>query len=90
MATAAQRIADLEQQLAELTARVEQLHQEAFIIRTLDEIALERAGLGYDGAEASAMRAAFIAGKASAREGTTPRPPARRPHHLSVIGGGAS
>ena len=44
MATAAQRIADLEQQLAGLTARFAKLEHQAFLVKTLEDIRLERAG----------------------------------------------
>jgi hypothetical protein len=77
-------------QVEQLAERVEQLHQQAFIIRTLDEMALERAGYGYDGTEGTALRAAWEAGRASAGGDTTPRPAPRRPRHLSVVSGGGS
>jgi hypothetical protein len=48
MAAAAQRIADLEQQVAALSARVEQLAATASVIRTLNELMLVRAGYGAD------------------------------------------
>jgi hypothetical protein len=38
MATAAQRITDLEQQVADLTARVEQVAQEAAMVRMFSEV----------------------------------------------------
>ena len=44
MAPAAQRIADLERQLADLTARIAQLESDAFFVKTLEEIRAERAG----------------------------------------------
>jgi hypothetical protein len=44
MATAAQRIADLEQQLAGLAERFAKLEHQAFLVKTLEDIRLERAG----------------------------------------------
>ena len=46
MATTGQRIGDLEQQVADLAARVEQLTATAATIRTLSELRLERLGYG--------------------------------------------
>lgn len=46
MTAAGQRIADLEQQVADLAARVEQLAHQALMIRTLDEIRLDHLGPG--------------------------------------------
>src|SRR5207245_713401 len=60
-----QRIASLERQVAGLSARVEQLARQAFVIKTLEEITLERAGYGSTGATSSALQAAFDAGRAS-------------------------
>jgi hypothetical protein len=76
MATAAQRIADLEGQVADLATEVSKLRKQAFVVRTLEEMALERAGYGYHGTEGSALRAAWDAGRASVLEG--------------AVGGGAS
>jgi hypothetical protein len=45
-----QRIASLERQVAGLSARVEQLARQAFVIKTLEGIAVERAGYGSTGA----------------------------------------
>lgn len=44
MTATRQRIADLEQQVADLTARVEQLAHQALVIRMLNEVRLEHAG----------------------------------------------
>ena len=42
-----QRLADLEQQVADLTARCAQLEHKAFVIKTLNEIRMDRLeGLG--------------------------------------------
>jgi hypothetical protein len=46
MAATRQRIADLEQQVADLTARVEQLDGQALVIRTLSEMRLDHLGCG--------------------------------------------
>lgn len=46
MATSAQRIADLEQRLAGLTARFAELEEQAFTLKTVSEMRLERAGYG--------------------------------------------
>lgn len=46
MAAAAQRIADLEQQVAALSARVEQLAGQALMIKTLNEMRLDRLDYG--------------------------------------------
>ena len=61
-----QRIASLERQVAGLPARVEQLARQAFVITTLEEIAVEHAGYGSTGATSSALQAAFAAGRAPA------------------------
>jgi hypothetical protein len=82
MAADAQRLADLEEQVAGLTARVEKLTREAFVLKTLQEIRAD-AGPG-----AFALQSAFDAGRASVSEGT-PRPAARRPRHLQAVQGGA-
>jgi hypothetical protein len=44
MASAAQRIAGLEQQLAALMGRFEQLEREAFFVKTIEQVIAERAG----------------------------------------------
>jgi hypothetical protein len=44
MTAAEQRIADLEQQLAELAAQVEHLEHEAILIRTVEEMVVRHAG----------------------------------------------
>jgi hypothetical protein len=80
-----QRIASLERQVAGLSARVEQLARQAFVITTLEEIAVERAGYGSTGATSGALLTAFDAGMACARGDTAPRPPAGRPRHLHAV-----
>jgi hypothetical protein len=42
MAADEQRIADLEQQLADLTARCDQLEHKAFLFKTLHEMRMDR------------------------------------------------
>ena len=79
-----QRIASLERQVAGLSARVEQLARQAFVITTLEEIALECAGYGSTGATSSALEAAFDAGRASVSQDTKPRPPIRRLHAVEA------
>jgi hypothetical protein len=74
MAAVAQRIADLDRQVAELAAEVSSLRQQAFIARTLEDMALARAGYS----------------TSRARGDTGRRSPARRPRHLAVAGGGTS
>lgn len=56
MATSAQRIADLEQQLADLTAWFAQLERDAFCVKTLEQMIVERAG--YPVAQRAALKAA--------------------------------
>ena len=80
-----QRIASLERQVAGLSARAGQLARQAFVIKTLEEIALERAGYGSTGATSSALEAAFGAGPGLCQPGhgipasyPAPAPPARR------------
>ena len=46
MATAEQRIADLEQQVADLTAGFAQLERDALLVKTFEEILAGRAGYG--------------------------------------------
>jgi hypothetical protein len=45
MATSAQRIADLEERLADLTALFAELERDAFTLKTLSEMRLKRAAL---------------------------------------------
>jgi hypothetical protein len=80
-----QRIASLERQVAGLSARVGQLARQAFVITTLEEIAVERAGYGSAGAASSALQAASAAGRASVSQDTAPRPPIRRLRHLHAV-----
>ena len=80
-----QRIASLERQVAGLSARVGQLARQAFVITTLEEIAVERAGYGSTRATSSALQAAFDAGRASASQDTASRPPIRRLRHLHAV-----
>jgi hypothetical protein len=44
MAAQAQRIAELEQQVSDLEARFAQLEHKAFLVKTLEEMWLERSG----------------------------------------------
>ena len=44
MASTQQRIADLEQQLADLTARFAQLERDAFFVKTIEQMNVEHAG----------------------------------------------
>ncbi len=44
MTAAGQRVADLEQQLAGLTARFTRPGHQAFLVKTLEEMIVERAG----------------------------------------------
>jgi hypothetical protein len=47
MTAASQRLADLEQQVADLTARCAQLEHKAFVIKTLNEMRMDHLeGLG--------------------------------------------
>jgi hypothetical protein len=80
-----QRIASLERQVAGLSARVEQLARQAFVIKTLEEIALERAGYGSTGATSGALLTAFDAGRASVSQDVVSRPPVRRLRHLHAV-----
>jgi hypothetical protein len=80
-----QRIASLERQVAGLSARVEQLARQAFVIKTLEEIAVERAGYGSTRGTSSVLQAAFDAGWASAGQDTAPRSPIRRLRHLHAV-----
>jgi hypothetical protein len=80
-----QRIASLERQVAGLSERVGQLARQAFIIKTLEEIALERTGYGSTGATSSALQAAFDAGRAPVSQDTAPRPPTHRLRHLHAV-----
>ena len=77
-----QRLADLERLVDEQAARVDHLTRQAFVLKTIQEIRADA------GATGSALQAAFDAGRASAREGMTPRP-ALRPRHLQLVPGGA-
>jgi len=52
---AGQRIADLEDQAAGLAAEVKNLRAGAFVLRTLEEAALDR--YGYGGSRPAALRA---------------------------------
>jgi hypothetical protein len=80
-----QRIASLERQVAGLSARVGQLARQAFVIKTLEEVAVEGAGYGSTGATSSALQAAFDAGRASVSQDAAPRPPIRRLRHLHAV-----
>ena len=80
-----QRIASLERQVAGLSARVGQLACQAFVITTLEEISVERAGYGSTGAASSALQAAFDAGRASAGQDAASRPPVGRLRHLHAV-----
>jgi hypothetical protein len=80
-----QRIASLERQVAGLSARAGQLARRAFVIKTLEGIAVERAGDGSTGAASSALQAAFDAGRASAGPDAAPRLPIRRLRHLHAV-----
>ena len=86
MTTTEQRLAALEAEVAELRRAV------VFTTALGDEIEARgyRAGresiLG--GAEGSALRAAWDAGRASAHEDTAPRPAARRLRHRHAVQGG--
>jgi hypothetical protein len=80
-----QRIASLERQVAGLSARVGQLARQAFVIKTLEGIAVERAGYGSTGAASSALQAAFDAGRACVSQDTAPRPPVQRLRHLHAV-----
>ena len=71
MTAAGQRIAALERQVADLDARLEKYAHQAATLRTLEEIFFE----GHPG----------FAGRASAREDTTPRAASRRPRHLHAV-----
>jgi len=55
MTRAEQRLADLEQQLADLTARFAQLERDAFLVRTLEEMIVER--VGYPVGQRAALKA---------------------------------
>jgi hypothetical protein len=55
MTRAEQRIADLEDQVAGLAAEVTNLRAEAFVLRTLEEAALDR--YGYRGSRPAALGA---------------------------------
>ena len=79
MTAAGLRIASLERQVAGLAAQVEQLERKAFVLKTLQQV---RSEIGPAGA---ALQTAFDAGRASAREDTTPRAASRRPRHLHAV-----
>ena len=78
-----QRIADLERQVAALTARIEQVASRAAVVRSLEEIFLGEPGRS--SATQSALEMAFAAGRACERGDTVPRPAATRPRHLQVV-----
>ena len=80
-----QRIASLERQVVGLSARVEQLARQAFVIKTLEEIALEHAGYGSTRGASSALEAAFDAGRESVSQDVVARPPVRRLRHLHAV-----
>ena len=75
-----QRIADLERQVAALTARIEQVASRAAVVRSLEEIFLEEPGRSSE-----ALQRAFAAGRACERGDTVPRLVATRPRHLQVV-----
>jgi hypothetical protein len=59
-----QRIAELEDQLAELTAEVGNLREQAFILRSLEEIRVMRAGDTYSAVPARRPRHLQLVGGA--------------------------
>jgi hypothetical protein len=77
------RIADLERQVAQLTARVEQVASRAAVVRSLEEIFLGEPGRS--DADRAALRMAFAAGRACERGDTAPHLPVRRPRHLQAV-----
>jgi hypothetical protein len=55
MATSAQRIADLERQLADLTSRFAQLEEDAFVVKTMEQLIVEH--VGYSAGPRAALKA---------------------------------
>jgi len=76
-------------QVEQLAKRVEELHTQALVIRTLRQTALMDAGYGPDPASA-ALQDAYQEGRASVLHGTGPAARARRPRHLRSVGDDAS
>jgi len=88
-----QRIADLERQVADVEARLEEYARQAAVVRTFEELFFE--SRGYDAASfettSATLKAAFDAGRVSVLEDPARRAGvACRPRHLQVVSGGAS
>ena len=90
MATDEQRIAGLEQQVADLTERLDRYALEACTLRTIEQMFFK--AQGYTAADfgvvGASLKAAFDAGRSTASENMAPRPAATRPRHLQAVDGG--